>query len=156
MAQYTAAGSKLYIGTTAAASDQSGFESDTFTEIGEIISIGDFGREYQPITTNTLNQRLTKVLKGAYSEGTLAIQVYLDPDDSGQSAVNTALTSDEDYNIKITLNDAPSGSPSQPTTYYYRGKVMSYRRSVSDVNSAVTANIGFALNTDSVEVAKVS
>ena len=156
MAQQTAAGSKIYIGTTAAATSQANFESDTFTEIGEVTNIGDFGKVYQDIPTNTINQRQTKHAKGAYDQGTLELQVYMDVTDSGQDAVQTALDSDDEYNIKIILNDAPAGSPSQPTTYYFRALVMSYRRSIADVNSMITASISLAINTDPVEVATVS
>lgn len=155
MAQQTAAGSKIYIGTTVAATSQSAFEADTFTEIGEVTNIGDFGKVYQDIPTNTINQRQTKHAKGAYDQGTLELQVYMDVSDSGQTAVKTALDSDDEYNIKIILNDSPAGSPSQPTTYYFRALVMSYRRSISDVNSMVTAAISLAINTDPIEVAIV-
>ncbi len=151
MTTITAAGSKVYISSVAAtASNQTEFEALTWHEIGEITRVGDFGTEYSDISVNTINGRLTQHHKGSYDEGMLDLTVFADPSDEGQTTARTALSDDNNFGIKITLNDSGGTNPS---TYYYLGRVMSYRRSVSEVNSMVTASIGIALNTDPVEVA---
>ena len=153
MAQQTAAGSGLEIGTTLAAGNKEDFESDTYTEIGEITNIGDFGKEYQTIETKALKQRQVRNIKGSFNNGTLEVELYLDPNDAGQSAALAALDTDDNYNFKATLNDAPtSGSDPTPTTYYFRGLVTTFRTSVSDVDSAVTARCVVAINSEIITV----
>lgn len=153
MAQQTAAGSGLEIGTTLAANNQSDFESDTYAELGEITNIGDFGKEYQMIETKALKQRQVKKIKGSFDNGTLEVELYLDPNDAGQGAALAALDKDDNHNFKITLNDAPiSGSDPTPTTYYFRGLVTTFRTSVSDVDSAVTARCVVAINSEIITV----
>lgn len=157
MAQTEAAGTQIYISNASneVAASAGAFAALTWLEIGEITNIGEFGKQYQDIATKTLNQRLTKHHKGSYDVGTLDLQVYADPSDTGQDKAEEALGSDYEYAFKITLNDGSAGSPSSPTTYYFRGKVMSYRRTISDVDSMVTARVGIAINTDLTEVAAV-
>ncbi|WP_193171254.1 hypothetical protein [Nisaea nitritireducens] len=153
MAQQTAAGSGFEIGTTLAADNQAGFEADTFAEMGEITNIGDFGKEYQIIETKALKQRRVRKIKGSYDNGTLELELYLDPDDAGQTAALAALDTDDNYNFKITLNDAPTaGAAPTPTTYYFRGLVTTFRTSVSDVDSAVTARCVVAINSEILKV----
>lgn len=149
MAQITAAGSKLYLSDGAATAATSvEFAALTWLEVGEITNIGEFGKAFQDIATNTINQRQTKHAKGAFDEGTLNLTVYADPDDPGQAEALLALESDSEWGIKITLNDGAA----TPTTIYYRGLVSSFRRTISDVNSMVTATIAIMLNTEAVEV----
>lgn len=150
MAQITAAGSKLYLSDGATtASDSTTFAALTWLEVGEITNLGEFGKVYQDIATNTINQRQTKHAKGAFDEGVLNLTVYADPSDAGQAEALVALEDDAEWGIKITLNDGTT----TPTTIYYRGLVSSFRRTISDVNSMVTASIQIMLNTEAVEVA---
>lgn len=150
MAQITAAGSKLYLSDGAAtASTSTEFAALTWLEVGEITNMGEFGKVYQDIATNTINQRQTKHAKGAFDEGVLNLTVYADPSDAGQAEALVALDSDSEWGVKITLNDGTT----TPTTIYYRGLVASFRRSISDVNSMVTATIEIRFNTEKVEVA---
>jgi hypothetical protein len=100
MAVHTSAGSKIYIGTTATA-----LLTDTFTEIGEVVNIGDFGRVYSEIKFDTLGVRGTRKFKGTYDDGNLAMQLGRDPSDAGQAMVIAARDADFDYNFKIVDND---------------------------------------------------
>ncbi|MEP3114925.1 hypothetical protein [Nisaea sp.] len=152
MGQTTAAGSGFEIGTTVAADDQAGFEADTYAEIAEITNVGDFGKEYQIIETKALKQRRVRKIKGSYDNGTLELELYLDSDDPGQAAALAALDTDDNYNFKITLNDAPDGAAPTPTTYYFRGLVTAFRTSISDVDSAVTGRCVVAINTEILKV----
>lgn len=155
MAQITAAGSKVYISNAseASAATQTAFEALTYLEVGEIRNVGEFGKEYQDIQTNTINQRQTKHHKGSYDQGELPLDVYFDPDDTGQQELFTALDSDLEWAFKVTLNDASGATGSTPTTYYFRGKVFSGRRILNDVNQMVGARFTVRINTDPVEVA---
>jgi len=154
MAQTEAAGSKIYISSAAneAAANEAAFEALTWLEVGEVTNIGEFGQVYNDISTKTINQRQVKHHKGSFDIGTLDLQVYADPGDAGQVGVKAALVSDSEWGFKVTLNDQITPTTGNPTTYYFRAKVMSHKVSVADVDSMVTAKIGVAINTVPIEV----
>ena len=138
----TSAGSKVYIGTTVAATSLVDFEADTYDEIGEIMTIGEFGRVYNEITHTSVGNRAVRKFKGDFNDGNLQLGLGRDASDAGQAAAAVALNSDDDYNFKVTLNDDSAGdTDTEPTTYYFRGKVMSYTTNINDVNSVVQSSI---------------
>lgn len=96
----TNAGALLYIGTTA--SDQS---TDTYTVIGEVVAIPEFGRSYNEIKYTPLASRGVQKFKGSYDDGSVAIPIGKDSSDAGQAALIIALDVDADYNFKIVDND---------------------------------------------------
>ena len=96
----TNAGCLLYIGTTA--SDGS---TDSFTAIGEVTAIPEFGRSYNEIKYTPLATRGVQKFKGSYDDGSVAIPIGKDSSDVGQAALIVALDVDADYNFKIVDND---------------------------------------------------
>ena len=153
----TAAGSKLFIGPVAASTvDTTGeFAALSYTAVGEIESLGEFGDQAQAITFTSLGDRRVRKFKGSYDAGILNVTVALDPADAGQAALKTALASDADYAIKVMLSDGSAGSPSQPTTFYFRAKVMSRSINVGSADNIVRASIGLGINSEIYEVAAV-
>lgn len=142
MAQITAAGSKISIGTTVA--DPS---TDTFVVIGEVTSIGEFGTSYQEIKHNPLQNRQTQKLKGSFDSGNLQLQLALDPADAGQLAAQEALKSDSDFNIRIELNNAvTTGGTGHGTRYDFKAKVMGFTVGVKGVNDLVSATINLSIS----------
>lgn len=97
----TAAGTQLYIGTTA-----SNAQTDTYTAVAEVTNIPEFGRVYNTIKYNPLATRGTKKFKGSYDDGSLAVDLGKDLSDPGQAACLAARDTDFDYNFKIVANDA--------------------------------------------------
>jgi hypothetical protein len=100
MGASTAAGAKLYIGTTA--TDAS---TDTYTEVAEVIDIPAFGRQYNEVTYSPLSSRGVQKFKGSYNDGSIAVRLGKDASDEGQAAILAALDTDFDYNFKIEAND---------------------------------------------------
>lgn len=96
----TAAGAKLYIGTTA-----SDATTDTYTEIGEVLEIPEFGRVYREITYTPLNNRGEQKFKGSYNDGSINVPLGKDTADAGQALLQVALDLDFDYNFKVLAND---------------------------------------------------
>lgn len=142
----TSAGSKVYIGTTAAAANLAQFEADTYEEIGEIVTIGEFGRVYDEITHTSIGNRATRKFKGAFNDGNLDLGLGRDAADAGQAAARLALDSDDDYNFKVELNDDSVGdTDTEPTIFYFRGKVMSYTTNINDVNSVVQSSMSIGI-----------
>lgn len=137
----TAAGTTLHISAgNPATYDGTGFAALTWTKVGEITSIGEYGREYTEVTHSPLDSRGTQKLKGGYNEGTLPLGMAADSDDAGQILMKTARGSDADYSFKITHQNGDID--------YFRGKVYSYKKNPGEQNSVVaaTTNIGITTN----------
>ena len=143
---FTSAGTKLYISATAPATyNQAGFAALTFTEIGEIVNMGDFGRTYNIVNHVNLGSRKTVKLKGSYNEGNLDLQLARAPGNSGQALIVTASTSDNSYSFKVVLQDG--------TIMYFSGQVASYSTNVGSSDQIVGAKANIEINNDIIEVA---
>jgi hypothetical protein len=97
----TAAGTTLYIGTTA--TDPL---TDTFTVVGQVSNIPEFGRIYNEVKFNPLSTRGTLKVKGSYDDGSLPVELAKDSADPGQVLLLAASNTDFDYNFKVVANDA--------------------------------------------------
>ena len=150
----TAAGSQLSIGTdTVSAPDP---VVDSYTNVAEVVEIPEFGRVYEVVLHNPIDNRKTFKFKGSYNDGSFAIGIGRDVSDAGQAAMLATLDSDLTYNLRIQLNDDPdNGSGSAPTTYYIPAKVMSFPTNIGTVNSIVSATVNIEVDGDITEVAPV-
>ncbi|WP_342640936.1 hypothetical protein [Rhodoligotrophos ferricapiens] len=143
MPESTSAGTKISIGTTAVA-----HATDTYTEIGEVTNLGEFGRTYQEITHEPLASRDVRKHKGTRNDGSLVIQLARDINDAGQEAVEAALDSDFDYNFKIELNDKPEEDGTN-TLIYIKAKVMAFTDNIGGPNQVVGGTITLGIKTGS-------
>jgi hypothetical protein len=153
----TTAGTKLYIGSAIPqeAMDQTAYEGITYTELGKLETLGEFGETFNEITFNDMSSRRVEKLKGNKNAGNLSVQVAFKKQDAGQVALAAALQSDDDYAFKVEFNDAGTGSPSSPTTLYFYGKVMSRTINVSNSEDVIRVNSTLAINSEILEVAAV-
>lgn len=145
MAWQTAAGASLAIATTSGPPttfDNTGYATKTYTVIGEITNIGEFGKEFALVTHQPLATRGVKKGKGSYNNGTLSPALALDEADAGQILLRTALESDESFAFRITLQSGDA--------YYLMGKVMSYKPNVGGVDDVVTATPSIEVDSDPI------
>lgn len=147
----SAAGAKIYIGTTAAAANETQFAADTYTEIKEVEDLGELGDESEAITFAGLSEARVKKLKGARDAGTLVLVVGRDPLDAGQIAIKAAEKTSFEYNFKIVANDAPDADHTN-SVYYFRGLVMSARDNYGQQNNVVRTTFNIGINTAILEV----
>ena len=154
MSVITAAGSILSIGSdTVSAPDAT---LDTYVLVSEVVNIPAFGREYELITHNPIDNRKTFKFKGSFNDGSFELQLGRDLEDTGQDNALTALDSDLTYNFRLTLNDDPAnGSGSAPTTFYLPCKVMSFPTVLDNVNSIVAATVRLEVDGEITKVNKV-
>ena len=115
-----------------------GFGALTFTTVGGVTSVGEFGGEAELITYDLLTERVTKKLKGTINYGTIQLEMVLETADAGQLLLEAgALGSAVDtiHSFKVTLNDGK--------IKYFTGVVMGFRTNVGASNNvvAVTSNI---------------
>ena len=86
-----------------ATNDQAGWEALLdFSPIGEVTSIGDFGRTYETTEHKPLATRRTERLKTFYDDGQPDVEMALYEDDAGQVKLNALLPLDSPGGIKIT------------------------------------------------------
>lgn len=158
MTARTAALSKLFIGPVASSSvdTQGEFEALSFTQVGEITGIGELGDEANIINHVSLSDRRVRKLKGSFDAGNLEFEMAYDGADSGQAAMIAALAADDDYAFKVTFNDGPQGSPSQPTTLYFRGQVAMFRWGIPNADSVLVSRGRIAISSAIVRVGVVS
>lgn len=144
----SSAGTTIGISSAAPATfNVAGYSALTFTGIGEVTDLGEFGREYNLITHNPLGSRGTVKLKGSFNEGSITMQLGLDTDDAGQILAKTASLSDNDYSFKVTTQNGDD--------YYFQAKVMSFKVAVGSVDSVTTASITLEITSSNTGVGVV-
>jgi len=143
---FTSAGTTIsLVDSNPATYDQAGFEGLTYSVIGEVTDLGEFGREYSAVTHNPLGDRRTVKRKGSYNDGTVAMTVARVPGDSGQTLLTTGLDSDDSYSFEVVLQDG--------TTLYFEAQIMSYTTNVGSVDQITTASVSLEITNDIIEVA---
>lgn len=146
----TSAGTRLYVSAAQPATyDAAGYALLSWTEVGEIISIPEFGKSYNLVTHNPLGDRKTYKRKGSYNEGNLACQLARVPDDAGQAIVITALDSDDPISFKVDFGDGETTN----TLQNFSGLVMSYTTNTGSSDQIRTASVSIEIDGDIVEVA---
>lgn len=119
MTQYTGAGTCLSVSAAAPAThDSAGFAALTWTQVGELESIGEFKINHATVTFANLCTGKTSVKKGAEDAVTVPVVVALDRDDAGQTLLTTARKS-------LTLIYSFKILEANGDIVYFRAQVMS-------------------------------
>lgn len=113
----------------------------SWTLIGEIENLPEFGRKYNLAKHVSLKTRATVKKKGSFDEGAMDIPLALDTDDAGQILAKSAAISDNDYSFKLTL---PGGD-----VYYWQAQVMSFTVTPGGVDDFVKGTMRIELTTNS-------
>lgn len=143
---FTSAGTTISVSATAPATyDQAGFEALSFTEIGEVTDMGEFGKTYNVVTHNPIGNRQTVKRKGSYNNGTVSLQMARVPSDAGQALLVAAVDSDNSYSFKVVLQDT--------TVLYFSAQVTSYPVNIGNVDSITAATVNCEIDNAIIEVA---
>lgn len=155
---FTSAGAKVYVSAAAPATeDQAGYEALSWTEVGDVTDIPQFGTVYAEVTHKPVGDRKTYKFKGSYDEGAIALVMAKGTadgaSDGGQDILETFLSSDDDLSMKIEMNDNPSGTSN--TIRYFRAKVLGLPETVGGADAIVTINASISISGGIVKVAAV-
>lgn len=156
MSETTSSYAKIYIGTSAAvawatdAAALTAFEADTYTEITGVEDLGEFGDEANAVEITTLGDSRKRRLKGTNDAGTFDLVCIRNSEDAGQRAAVAAQKVKDAFNIKVIINDAPTGGT--PSTFYFRAVVMSAKTGVTSADNPVKVTFSMAINTAILEV----
>lgn len=144
MAIQTSAGTALAVSATLPSTyDQTGFDALTFTSIGEITDLGEYGKVYELITHNPIATRRTQKFKGTYNNGSVTLQMAEDISDAGQVILDAAVDSDNDYAFRVTAQDADKD--------YFQAKVMSKTVNIGGANQMRGSSVTVELTNDIVD-----
>jgi hypothetical protein len=146
------AGTKFFIGTVNPTSDETELEAETsWTEVGEVTNIPEFGKEHRKIEHKPLNSDLTFKILGGSDSGQLNIDMAKAPTDAGQAAVLAAFAAKQAYNFKIEFDDQPVGSSMLPTTILLAGKIFAVKTNVQNQDSLIAARVMIEIDGDFIE-----
>ncbi len=146
-------GALLFIGTNPLISigtDQipltiTAFQGLTYTQVGTIENMGEFGRLFETVTFNSISSGRTLKLKGPYNDGQMQLGLGTDLSDAGQLLL-------EQYGLAVDQNTYPfqiqvvGGDPSWAFVYF-GVKVMSFRFNLGQANSVIRATVQSEVNT---------
>lgn len=111
--------SKLYICATAQGSDldQAAFEGLVWVEIGNIVTLPDFGVTENMPAQDYINTSLSQAQKGFVQPVDTSVVVGDDYEDTGQDTLRTASQTRLTYALKLEGSDAPSASLTNTIRY---------------------------------------
>jgi hypothetical protein len=114
--------SKFYICETPQSADllQAGYEALTWVEVGNIVTLPDFGITDNMVTQDYTNTDVSQRQKGFRQASDTEIVVGRDYDDAGQDALRAAAATRYNYAFKLESSDAPDGDTTN-TIRYSRG-----------------------------------
>lgn len=125
----TTSGTKVYISTvtvTGTTDTLAEFAALSWTEIGLIETIGDFGDEAPMVTFSAIGDGRVFKTKGARDAGEMTLTCAHDPADTGQAALIAAEQTKFNYGFRVIFADAATASMSN-SVVYFRGIVRSQR-----------------------------
>ena len=141
----TSAGTTIGISAALPATyNQATFAALTYTEIGEVSDLGEFGREYNIVKFNPLKDRRTVKRKGSFDDGTVQVQLAKAATDAGQILLKSAVNSDASHSVKIVLQDG--------TTFYFTAQVSSSTVNVGNVDQITSSTFKLEIDNDIIEV----
>jgi hypothetical protein len=145
MSNQIAAGSTLKLSAGVPATfDASGYNALSFTSIGDVLDIGEFGAEWAIDNKNPLAIRGTIKKKTSRDPGGFSAALALDTDDAGQIIMKAARDSDSLYSVLITT---PEGDK-----YYCQVLVTTFKVGAMSQSGKMMASSNCAVSTSSTDV----
>ncbi len=143
----TVSGSKLYIADPGPLSPE-----PSWIEITNLASIGELGINYTKVQLESVGDGYTRQLKGTRAAAEFPVVLNRDADDPGQQAIKDAADdlTQTLYNFKLELNDEDENN-TVPTTFRFKGKVMSYVRQQGGPNEVTKVAVSIEVEPDSIE-----
>jgi hypothetical protein len=144
-------GATLYVAAIAlvdvfaAADNISDFQSLSYTQVGLVENLGQFGRKSELVTFVDISSARTLKIRGPYNDGQMQMTVGMDISDAGQSILFTAANTIDQltYPFKIAL----VGTNAYFDTVYFGAKVFSFEVQAGAANSVLRALVSLEVNT---------
>jgi hypothetical protein len=140
----TSAGTTIAVSASAPASyNLSGFVALTFSLIGEITNVGDFGKRFNKVEHKPIGPRRIVKRKGMYDNGALPLEIGRDYEDEGQVLLKAACETDDSYSYEVTLQ---CGSK-----YYFSAQAMDYILRVGEADNITGISCNLEIDNEIIE-----
>ena len=126
--------------------NSAGFVALTFTEVGEVATLGDFGATFEDVTFVPLKTGITEHRKGGVDYGELSMSIAYDEADAGQILIKSGVDGanrDVIYSHKIELTGGE--------IFYFTGQFFSAPYSIADASSMVTQSVTVKLTNQTID-----
>lgn len=126
--------------------DDAGFDALSFTDIGEVADLGEFGGEGEVLTHTPIATGIVNKLIGSIDYGTMAIQMGRFIGDAGQTVLKDGFdgaNKGATHSFKVLYNDGAID--------YFTGVVTSFASAVGSASSVRNASSNIALNNKVIE-----
>ena len=127
--------------------DAVGFAALTYTNVGEITELPEYGASAEVVTHLPLATGRVVKLKGFINNGSMSVQCARDADDAGQQLLAlgvTGINKNVEHSFRVTYQDG--------SIDYFTGKIFSYTKNPGGANSVVGSSVQVEINSDIVEV----
>lgn len=123
-----------------------GYGALTFTQVGEITDLGEYGANAQVVTHEPLETGVVEKFKGFIDFGSMSVGLGRDADDAGQAILSTGVTGANknlNHSFKVTYQDG--------SIDYFQARIFSYTKNPGASNSIVSSTAQIEINTAIVE-----
>jgi len=143
----TGANVEVSIGSTGVDHTEVGYDADTFTLIGGVDSVSEFGDTAAEVTFTGLSDARVQKLKGSRNAGNMSISMGFIGGDTGQEALITAEADDtsSNYAFKVEYSDGE--------VRYFAGQVASVVENVGGADNVLMLSCEVRINTSIIKVA---
>lgn len=149
MAKLTSTGTLLGVSADSPATfDAAGYAALTYTAVGEVVDLPEYGPNVQVVESNPLATGITEKFKGFANYGSQSMGLEYDAADAGQTILRTAVvgaTQNTQHSVRITYQDG--------SIDYYACRIFSFTKSPGSANSMVGSTVQVEINTPVIEVA---
>jgi hypothetical protein len=149
MAKMTSTGVLLGVSAAEPATfDGAGYAALTWTNVGELIDLPEFGPTVQVVESNPLATGITEKRNGFINFGSVSLGLELDMDDAGQIILEAGVTVPPaayvEHSFRVTYPDG--------TIEYFSGGIFSYTRAPGSANSMIGSTVQVEINTPIIRV----
>ena len=110
----------------------------TFTDIGEVLSIGEFGGAADEVQSQPLATGVTQFFSGFRQYGNPVFGMERDSSDAGQDILKSSFSTKAAISLRVTLPDGE--------LIYLDGRVFSVSASIGSANSMIGFSVSFRVN----------
>jgi hypothetical protein len=144
MSLFKSAGSTIKVSANApATADVAGFSALSFTKLGQVESISEFGVERETIKFVPLDTGIAQKVVGSADSGTPDVTVALDTDDAGQVIMKAGANSDNPLSFEVTSK--------QGDKYYFQAIVKKWKVNINDASGITKATTSLDITGSIVE-----
>ena len=106
----TTLGMSATLPTTYDAEVATGYPSLTFTDIGEVIDVGELAKAYNVLNHQAVGRAYPQKIKDTYDIGNVSISLGRVTADTGQALLQTALAASASYAFELVLPSGDTGN----------------------------------------------